>query len=106
MEIKNLGTYGKGKLVERDDSKENEYGAQSTELSPDLVGMLMNSEHADISAKLNELYNIAVSSQRMILKIAEMLASQPRAKASTSGPEALDKGKKTYTGGLYNAQES
>nr|XP_027067669.1 uncharacterized protein LOC113693312 [Coffea arabica] len=56
--------------------------------------MLMNSGHADIGVELNELYNIAVSSQRRILKIAEILSSQPRAKASTSGSEALDKGKK------------
>ncbi|XP_027183851.1 uncharacterized protein LOC113782140 [Coffea eugenioides] len=46
-------------------------------------------------AELNELYNIAVSSQRKILKIAEMLSSHPRAKAASSGAVALDKGKKS-----------
>ena len=30
------------------DPVENEYGAWHTELPPDLVGMMMDSEHADI----------------------------------------------------------
>ena len=82
LEIKNLGAYGKGKLVKcyillisfhikgsglciawlfywngwfnlllkigQYDPEDNEYDGQSTELPPDLVGMLMNSGHADI----------------------------------------------------------
>ncbi|XP_071926989.1 uncharacterized protein [Coffea arabica] len=48
LEIKNLGAYGKGKLIGQYDPEDNEYDGQSTELPPDLVGMLMNSGHTDI----------------------------------------------------------